>query len=938
MIPHSAQALSAERPFPGLRPFDFDDFAFFFGRSDQIASLYRLLDRNRFVAVVGSSGCGKSSLTRAGLLHVLHQENTEGRPAQWAWRIMRPGDAPIEALAEALSSLAEDSDEATAKIRRERVAFQLNRSNFGFVEALGETELPEAHKFVLVVDQFEELFRYSERQIGQVQDRLHEARARDQAESFVALLLEARRSSRRDIRILITMRSDFIGDCARFPGLPEAVSATQFLVPGMIRDQYEAVIRKPIAKAHATIDPELVEQLLNDADDELDQLPVLQHCLLQLWERAGAKEQGDASGAAELVSARPEAASPAGRHIDLDDYRQIGKIAGALSQHADHILREYREQAVEAVFRALSELKDGRAIRRAIPFQQLREECGLPQDELEHIVDRFRADDCSFLVTSPPGVAKLTDDTVIDVGHEALLRRWERSSGAPGATGDGGDKLPIGWLRQERKDGQKYQILLSMLEGNDASRKVEDIKRHWIWWNERVRTPRWAERYGGKYDAVEKLLRDGWAHRRNVHIRDWSLAVIGALIVLWAGYSVYQKNLETEVAQQDARVKQQLADANFARSVSIATAFLDQVLSALNRGQIQILTARAMEKSAQSIVDELRNVNPSASTIELEVRLNVVAADILNDAGAFPDALDRAEKAQSLAEQLSRSHSDNDEFQTLLLNSDLRVGDAFEAKKDYKNAALQFDEARSIARKLADSKPEDDDRQSKLAFAIGKVGQTARDQEQYEEALSEYVRAMEVATNIAAKHPDDPEPQALVPSLLSKIADMRTKLAKPDIAQALGEYQAAIEKQETLLNRFPGDVVIRSNLALSHRGRAEAFIKAGNWDGAFGEFKSAIAIRDKLVDDYRDNANQIGYLAADHAAFADALLGHNQAVFTVAATDTPLESVLSELRLELRARKMLVDIDPKNQHRNEEMAVTQRKIDDVEAQIPAATK
>ena len=83
------------------------------------------------------------------------------------------------------------------------------------------------------------------------------------------------------------MRSDFIGDCARFHGLPEAVCEAQFLVPSLTRDQLDEVIRRPIEKAGATIDPQLVERLLNDCSTEMDQLPVLQHCLSRLWEEAG---------------------------------------------------------------------------------------------------------------------------------------------------------------------------------------------------------------------------------------------------------------------------------------------------------------------------------------------------------------------------------------------------------------------------------------------------------------------------------------------------------------------------------------------------------------------------------------------------------------------------------------------------------------------------
>ncbi len=105
---------------------------------------------------------------------------------------------------------------------------------------------------------------------------------------FVQLLLQASRSRTCNVHVLLTMRSDFIGECARFQGLPEAVSAAQFLVPSLTRDQLEDVIRRPVEEAGATIEQELIETLLNDSNEEMDQLPVLQHCLLRLWESAGA--------------------------------------------------------------------------------------------------------------------------------------------------------------------------------------------------------------------------------------------------------------------------------------------------------------------------------------------------------------------------------------------------------------------------------------------------------------------------------------------------------------------------------------------------------------------------------------------------------------------------------------------------------------------------
>src|SRR5579872_2321522 len=104
------------RPFPGLRPFGFEDRDFFFGREDQVYSLYRLLEHSRFIAVVGSSGSGKSSLVRAGLLPVIDEESKGEGGRKWRFATLHPGDAPLRALADAVTSLAQDSGE-DAEIR-----------------------------------------------------------------------------------------------------------------------------------------------------------------------------------------------------------------------------------------------------------------------------------------------------------------------------------------------------------------------------------------------------------------------------------------------------------------------------------------------------------------------------------------------------------------------------------------------------------------------------------------------------------------------------------------------------------------------------------------------------------------------------------------------------------------------------------------------------
>ena len=285
-------AVSKRRPFPGLRPFEFEDHEYFFGREEQIFELYRLLDRSRFVAVIGSSGSGKSSLVRAGVLPLIAKETKGSGGRAWRWVMMRLGDAPLRRLADTLVSLAKGDDELIARARWERVAYHLRHSSYGISHALAEIETLGHCSLLLVVDQFEELFRYA---AARMRDRREQAKSLDEETQFVQLLLESTRGTR-DVRILITMRSDFIGECSRFEGLPEAVSACQLLVPALTRDQREEVIRKPIDKAGSKVEPALVQRLLNDSSNDLDQLPVLQHCLQRNWEQARSRR---------LTSSRP---------------------------------------------------------------------------------------------------------------------------------------------------------------------------------------------------------------------------------------------------------------------------------------------------------------------------------------------------------------------------------------------------------------------------------------------------------------------------------------------------------------------------------------------------------------------------------------------------------------------------------------------------------
>jgi energy-coupling factor transporter ATP-binding protein EcfA2 len=270
-------------PYPGLRPFKFEESYLFFGREGQSEDLLRRLERSHFVAVVGTSGSGKSSLVRAGLLPLVCSGFMPNTGANWRIAIFRPGNTPIHNLATALIQ-PEESEAGLPAKKTSRSNEELNigitetilrRSAVGLLDYANSALAPNENLLV-VVDQFEELFRFKK-------ESAHE-KNEDEAAVFVKLLIEATRDKAARVFVVITMRSDFLGDCAQFRDLPEAINDGQYLIPRLSREQMRQVIESP-AKVHgAEIAPALVTHLLNAIGDDQDQLPVLQHALVRTWD------------------------------------------------------------------------------------------------------------------------------------------------------------------------------------------------------------------------------------------------------------------------------------------------------------------------------------------------------------------------------------------------------------------------------------------------------------------------------------------------------------------------------------------------------------------------------------------------------------------------------------------------------------------------------
>src|SRR5262245_29026972 len=268
-------------PYPGLRPFRPDEADLFFGRDEQVDELLERLGRSGLLAVVGESGCGKSSLILAGMIPALETGFLDSAGADWLVATMRPGSQPMRNLASAL--LDSDAIERGPAHRGEDLALieaELRRGPLGLLDAVREGRGLGEAKLLLVVDQFEEIFRFR-RDETPGKPAGEQTVDRNEAAAFVALLLRTVRKPDvatheldGQIYVVLTMRSDFLGDCALFSGLPEALNDSQFLTPRLSFDQRKAAIEGPARVEGGSVDPDVTTALLNDMGPGPDQLPL----------------------------------------------------------------------------------------------------------------------------------------------------------------------------------------------------------------------------------------------------------------------------------------------------------------------------------------------------------------------------------------------------------------------------------------------------------------------------------------------------------------------------------------------------------------------------------------------------------------------------------------------------------------------------------------
>ncbi len=387
LTPEAPPLTAADNPYKGLRAFGEGDAADFFGREALTQQLLIRLgeggDLSRFLAVVGPSGSGKSSVVGAGLVPALRRGGLPGSD-QWFIVELMPGAHPLEELEAALLRIAVNPPES--------LLGQLREDKRGLLRAVRRC-LPDDPnvELVLVIDQFEEVFTL-------VNDEAVRAHLLD---SLVTAVLDER--SR--LRVLITLRADFTDRPLSYVDFGELVrQRTEFVLP-LTPDELENAITGPAERVGLTLEPGLVEAIIRDVGEQPGALPLLQYALTELFEKC--------VGAIHESPLLTKAA-----------YHSIGGVLGALGRRAEEVfgrLDESGQSAARQLFLRLVTLGEGVEDTRRRVLRSEIESISNLQSPISKVIDAFGKSRLLAFDRDP-----LSRGPTVEVAHEALLREWPR--------------------------------------------------------------------------------------------------------------------------------------------------------------------------------------------------------------------------------------------------------------------------------------------------------------------------------------------------------------------------------------------------------------------------------------------------------------------------------------------------------------------------------
>jgi len=528
-------------PYTGLRSFTEEESIYFKGREEHIQQATALLESNKFLMLTGASGDGKSSLVFAGIIPFAKAGFLKSKYSNWSVVSFRPERTPLKNLSISLSKELAIPNIETVESELSHgfsALVDLYKSSKRYLDesanewtSANDSEKAaikrEATNLIILADQFEEFFTNPE--------NYHRGVPSVESGLTINLLLETAKIALEEnlpIYIVFTMRSDYIGQCAAFRGLPEEIGFSQFFVPRLNRAQIQQVIEEPATLSGNTISRRLTERLILDITEDVDQLPILQHALSQIWSKAS-----NGSEEMDLVHyAMVGGMSPA--ELPPEDIAKFEKWFSVLSKkiracykrpslhnvidtHANkllvfsqdyylektgsHIDEDTANLIIRAAFTCLTKIDQGRAVRNRMTLKEIKQVIGQPGIDINTIsvvLDQFREPGNTFfrpfISDDEQDRKPLKDDDVLDITHESLIRNWA---------------VLDSWAQEEYNHYTTHQDFYQQVErwmDHDKSRgfllPIGPLTYFENWFTELNPNAFWVNRYLNKNDDQKSTL------------------------------------------------------------------------------------------------------------------------------------------------------------------------------------------------------------------------------------------------------------------------------------------------------------------------------------------------------------------------------------------------------------------------------------------------
>ncbi|HET7501595.1 MAG TPA: protein kinase [Kofleriaceae bacterium] len=553
-----------ESPYAGLSSFQESDAGKFFGRNREVAAMVTRIRDRPMMAVVGSSGVGKSSFVRAGLVPALKRSGEV-----WESLVIRPGRAPLDALAGIIAPMVATAANLADEVDEQKKLVDTLRREPGHLgHVLRLRARRDNRRLLLFVDQFEELYT----QVADPADRA----------AFTACLSAIADDATSPLRVVLSIRSDFLDRIAEDQEFLTELTQGLFFLGPPSREGLRDAITQPAEMAGFRFElPATVEDMLDHLETTPGALPLLQFAAAKLW----------------------ESRDIARRLLTHGSYSQMGGVAGALASHADRFVAELGAHKTPLVRALMLRLVTAERTRAIVPIHELLE-LSREVGEIKRLIDQLV--DARLLVVQTVEGGK---GSTVEIVHESLVQGWPT-------------------LRRWLDENQDDAALVDQLRVAARQWQQKNFDAGLLWRGEAAgEAKKFRARYKGPLSDVERGFIDAVINHEIAQLRRRRTAVIGgfiglsaiviaamiALVIIQKSRAQAKDNLvRAEIAQKEAETSQQEAQ----HQLAIAQKNLKDRIAAEQRTAVvteeKNVVDQELNKSKEDLIKERNNAIDSA--------------------------------------------------------------------------------------------------------------------------------------------------------------------------------------------------------------------------------------------------------------------------------------------------------------------------------------